>query len=225
MVERDLEKAHGLSFENLERVRKALEEGKKVQCMYCGEPITEATPVPSGDATAMCKCAVDCVLTEDDAPIGDAEWCEAFKAKYWGDPQGQPTYRPYGQVLTVYDGKAGPKLVQDLLSQARDLTGIRMLLTNDSLMGSPGPTAYGEWADLLGETLAKVGAAEEYLKADPRHAVVLENNNSQIAVWRGASEKEDNFFWQLIPLENPGDSVESGSAMNALTEALEEISR
>ena len=69
---------------------------------------------------------------------------------------------------------------------------LMVCVTNDEEMGEP-------------EKFIKLSVyeVENYLKASPRHAVVINHNNMEIAVWRGASEELNNFFVQALPLEEP----------------------
>ncbi len=64
-------------------------------------------------------------------------------------------------------------------------------------------------------------ACVAYLEASPRHAVVVEApDGGQIAVWRGAGEHLENFYWQEVPVESPDAEGGMLTARDALDEVL-----
>lgn len=85
--------------------------------------------------------------------------------------------------------------------------------TNDDEMGP-----LREDTDFIDRKTAEVVA---YLNADPRNAVVLNNQLAQMAVWRGASEQLNNFYWQDLPLEDPDSNGGDLTAEEAIEQAWE----
>lgn len=76
-----------------------------------------------------------------------------------------------------------------------------------------------------------VAEAEQYLNDDPAHAVIIHGTDRavftpELYVLRGASEDLDNFYWGLMPAEDPNDA-EGGdlTAAQALQAALEDGQR
>lgn len=86
--------------------------------------------------------------------------------------------------------------------------------TNDSEMGD------ADNDEVIFEQ-ASLERVQTYLEADPRHAVVLgDEDGTKWAIFRGASDASNNFFVQGLPLDDPGDA--DGGEWTA-REALEEI--
>jgi hypothetical protein len=73
---------------------------------------------------------------------------------------------------------------------------ISMIFTNDEDMGTP----------VGNSTPYDARQAKGYLDKSPRHAVVLINGTLQIAVFCGASDESNNYFYQELPLEDPNDA-------------------
>jgi hypothetical protein len=59
----------------------------------------------------------------------------------------------------------------------------------------------------------------KYLNENAKHAVVIDLGDRQTAIWRGASDQNDNFYYQDLPLEEPDCSGGDLTAEEAVTEA------
>ena len=76
-----------------------------------------------------------------------------------------------------------------------DNPAINVCRTNDSEMDAP-----SEFKRL------KKSMIVSYLNQNPRNAVVIDKDGVQIAVFRGASDEPNNFYTQVLPLEDPNDA-------------------
>lgn len=109
-----------------------------------------------------------------------------------------------------------------MLDHVRTLTAHK---TDDSRMGTPKMPAPEEMT--ITQTL-------DYLTNDPRHALVIVDVDipttanvtgyyvtNDVAVFRGASGRPDNYYVATTPMEDPGDVLGGcWDAQNALTCAL-----
>lgn len=81
--------------------------------------------------------------------------------------------------------------------------------TNDTDIGSVRP-CYTE------ETQQ---AAADFLNLSPRNAVqILTDEGCEYAVWRGASDELNNFYYQMLPLEEPDAEGWDFTAIEALVD-------
>lgn len=86
---------------------------------------------------------------------------------------------------------------------------MKACFTDDSNMGDPTKFQDTTPADLV-----------TYLNANPRNAVVVDLDDRQVAIFRGASEDLDNFYYQDLPLEDPDANGGDLTAQQAVDEVL-----
>lgn len=93
---------------------------------------------------------------------------------------------------------------------------LTVYLTNDTDMGAPKNDPVEMTRDQV----------VSYLNQDPRHAVIVivcGPSDDQVAVFRGASDQPNNFYVQVLPLEEPDADGGDWTASEALDEALDTV--
>lgn len=81
-----------------------------------------------------------------------------------------------------------------------------------------------------GNEILTTAEAVAYLEANPRNAIVITGldevsgeckPNGQVAVWCGAGEKLDNYYYQALPLDEPDADGGDLTAIRAIGRALD----